>query len=145
RLRRPYVEERLLMLAGDPDVLTAVRESRISMAVAKELNKVKDRGLRLSFLDAAQAGGASARLVCKWRCDAESIPMAEAPPVGDGTNQYTGQPAPVTTMRCVCCDSTEEPWNLEFFYVHKRCRGMFLDKFLARIKGEIGAGEGKAE
>ena len=47
RQARSYVEGRLLLRQGDPDVFEALRQRRLSMAVSKELNRVKDRGYRI--------------------------------------------------------------------------------------------------
>jgi len=139
RQARSYVEGRLLLLGGDPDVFEALRARRLSMAVARELNKVNDRGYRMMYLDAAIRGGATARIVQEWRTQANLAAPAEAPPPTTEENQYTGLPAPVTTMTCVCCGSADEPWAMELLAVHRRCRGMFLDPHLARIRGVLAA------
>jgi len=139
RQARSYVEGRLLLLTGDPDVFEALRQRRISMAVARELNRVTDRGYRMMYLDAAIRGGATARMVQEWRVHANLAAPVEAPAPTDGTNQYTGLPATITTMICLCCGSADEPWNMELIAVHKRCRGMFLDAHLARIRGVLAA------
>jgi hypothetical protein len=137
---RSYVEGRLLLLAGDPDVFDALRTRRISMAVARELNKVTDRGYRMMYLDAAIRGGATARIVQEWRVQSQAMAPADAPPPSSGANQYSGLPAPVTTMTCICCKSPEEPWNMELIPVHRRCRGMFLDALLARLERLMSGG-----
>jgi len=137
---RSYVESRLVLLAGDPDVFEALRQRRLSMAVARELNRIEDRGYRMVALDAAIRGGATARIVQEWRIRYNQAAPAGAPAPTSGENQYTGLPAPVTTMTCVCCDSSQEPWNMELIAVHQRCRGMFLDPHLARIHGVLAAG-----
>lgn len=140
---RSYVEGRLLLLQGDPDVFEALRARRISMAVARELNKVSDRGYRMMYLDAAIRGGATARIVQEWRVQANQAAPAEAPPPSSGANQYSGLPAPVTTMTCLCCRSTAEPWNMELIPVHRRCRGMFVDPLLARLGRLMSGGLGE--
>ena len=132
---RSYVEGRLLLLQADPDVFEALRQRRISMAVARELNRVKDRGYRMMYLDAAIRGGATARIVQEWRIQSEAMTPAGAPAPTTGENQYSGLPAPITTMTCVFCSSADEPWNMDLIPVHRRCRGMFLDPHLARIRG----------
>lgn len=145
RQARSYVEGRLLLLQGDPDVFEALRARRVSMAVARELNRVKDRGYRMMYLDAAIRGGATARIVQEWRIQSEAMMPADAPPATDGANQYTGLPAPITAMRCVCCDNSEEPWNMELIAVHRRCRGMFVDPMIARLRGLMGTGHTEEE
>ena len=144
RQARSYVEGRLLLLQGDPDVFEALRARRLSMAVARELNRVKDRGYRMMYLDAAIRGGATARIVQEWRIQSEAMMPAPAPDPGDGSNQYTGLPAPITTMRCVCCSSDAEPWAMDLIPVHRRCRQMFVDPMLARLR-EIGLGHTEKE
>ena len=136
---RSYVEGRLLLLQADPDVFEALRGRRISMAVARELNRVKDRGYRMMYLDAAIRGGATARIVQEWRIQSEAMTPAGAPAPTTGENQYSGLPAPITTMTCVCCQSSEEPWNMELIPVHRRCRGMFVDPLIGRLRGLMGA------
>jgi ParB family chromosome partitioning protein len=137
RQTRTYVESRLVLLRGDPDVFEALRQNRISMAVARELNRVEDRGYRMMYLDAAIRGGATARVVQEWRTHANLAAPMQAPDSPTGENQWTGMPAPVTAMTCICCGSAEEPWAMELIPVHRRCRGMFLDAHLARIRGVI--------
>src|SRR6266516_4693877 len=41
--RRDHVEDRLLLLAGDADVLAALRDGKITLAVAREMNKITDK------------------------------------------------------------------------------------------------------
>jgi ParB family chromosome partitioning protein len=135
---RSYVEGRLLLLRGDPDVFDALRQRRLSMAVARELNRVTDRGYRMMYLDAAIRGGATARIVQEWRIQSESMAPAIAPPLTDGENQFTGLPAPITTMICLFCDSAAEPWEMELVPMHRRCRAIFLDRFLAKLKQGLG-------
>jgi len=133
-LKRAFVEERLTLLAGDPDVFRALQERRISMAVARELNRVKDRGYRMMYLDAAIRGGATARMVQEWRVTADAIAPVEPPPLTPGDNQFTTLPPPITTMTCVCCESPDEPWEMELVPMHKRCRLIFLERFLQRVR-----------
>jgi ParB family chromosome partitioning protein len=137
-LKRPFVEDRLALLLGDDAVFRALKEGRISLAVAKELNKVRDAGYRAMYLDAAVSGGASARLVIQWRTQAEAITAAEAPPPTDGANQFTSLPAPITTMTCVCCDTADRPWEMELVPMHRQCRAMFIDRALARVRAALG-------
>jgi ParB/RepB/Spo0J family partition protein len=136
-LRREYVEGRLLLLRGDERVLAAVREKRISLAVAKELNKVADLGLRRSFLESAEQGGATARLVINWRMQAEQVANPELIPASNGDNQFTGTPPPLPKMECFCCHGNDAPHEMEYLLVHRRCRGMFLDPFRDRIDAAL--------
>jgi ParB/RepB/Spo0J family partition protein len=138
--RRGYVEERLLLLRADPQVLAAIRDRQVSLAVARELNLVRDQGNRALWLDAAIKGGATARVVREWRLREQLAVDAIPPPPTSGENQYTSLPAPVTTLVCFCCESGEDPWELELLYAHRRCRKLFLDAFLERLRAPVSEG-----
>lgn len=135
--RREHVESRLLLLQGDPDVLEAIRESKISLAVARELNKIPDRGFRLSYLDAAVRGGASARLVGQWRADVavKIAALGAAQAAVPGANPAPPA-APQDGLICFLCEDREDPHEMDLLYVHRRCRRIFLDRFVTSIRGE---------
>jgi ParB family chromosome partitioning protein len=137
-LKRAYVEERLTLILGDQVVFRALAQGAISLAVARELNKVEDPGYRAMYLDAAVRGGASARLVIEWRQQSAAIPPTAPPQAGDGQNQFTTLPPPVTTMTCICCESDARPWEMEFVPMHRQCRAMFIDAALARVRAALG-------
>lgn len=139
RQKRVYVEDRLLLLQGDPKVLEVLKARAISFAVARELNKVEDQGYRWMFLDAAARGGASVRIVREWRIGAALVTPVDPPPPTDGTNQFTGLSQSPKTFVCLLCESDETPWEMELVYMHKTCRRLFLERFLARLKGEAAA------
>jgi len=138
--RRAYVEERLLLLSGDPQVLVALRDRQVSLAVARELNLVRDAGNRAMWLDAATKGGATSRVVREWRLREQLAADAIPPAPTSGDNQYTNLPPPVTTLVCFCCESGEDPWELELLYVHRRCRAIFLKTFLDRLHAPVQGG-----
>ncbi len=135
RQRREYVEQRLLLVRGDVEVFTAVMQRRISLGVARELNKIPDQGYRRMYLDAAARGGATVRMVQEWRQQLAGITPAEPPPLTSGENQFTAQPAPVLTMKCYCCDQAERPWDLELVYICRSGCRQLLDRLLARAAG----------
>lgn len=134
RQKRAYLEERLVLLRGDPEVLATLKERRISMAVARELNRVRDQGYRRMYLDAAARGGATARIVQEWRIQSERLIPVEPPAAGDGENQYTGLPAPITTLMCFLCDRNDDIPEMELLYVHRSCRKVILERFLQGLK-----------
>jgi ParB/RepB/Spo0J family partition protein len=143
RLRRDWVERRLALLLGDPQVFEALRRREITLAVAHELNLIQDEGYRRMYLDAAVRGGATSRMVREWRLQAERIAPVQPHDPGDGTNQHTHLPPPVATMRCVCCDDDEAPWEMELVPMHRRCRSIFLDRTLGRVREALAAALGE--
>ena len=133
---RSYVEGRLLLLLGDGNILQALSDRAISIGVANELNKVKDRGHRLAYLDAAMQGGASVRMVRDWRIQAnqvepgEAVDLTPAPLAG-----VAAQPQEVFRMVCCCCDGDEEPYSMELVYVHRFCKKKILDPLVRQFQG----------
>ncbi len=126
---RGYVEDRLLLLRGDAGVLSALREHKISLAVARELNKYKDSGTRLSHLDAAISGGATAVVVRGWRAQADQFAEYNpAPAAGEPANSSGQAPAVPGQLRCMFCEETDNPHMMESIWLHSYCR-----KVLTRI------------
>lgn len=137
-LPQARVEDRLNLLKGDPEILAALRAEAISLACARELNKAEPRNLRLTFLEAAITGGASARLVAQWRADAVKAGVSDALAHSNGENQFTPQSAAVTERACVVCSDTHAPWDFEYLVVHKtNCRRM-LDRAMKPIREALG-------
>lgn len=134
---RRYVEERLLLLRGDDGVIGALREKKISLAVAQELNKFPDRKGTKIYLEYA-LNGATARQVKDWRRQYSDFlarnPDAPAPAPGDGST-IAASPA-MPTIRCECC---KEPTNLHrliSIQVHDYCHEAIVRKLLASYRGE---------
>lgn len=135
--KRSYVENRILIVQGDEQVLDALKRGKINFSVARELNLVKDVPNRRMLLDNAQKGGATALMVRNWRADIERIVQVEPPAQGNGDNQFTDRPPVMHTMRCMCCDRDDEPWDMELVYVHKRCNLLFLAAYLTELRRRI--------
>ena len=127
RRKRGYVEDRLLMLRGYPQVVKALQEKQISFAVGRELNKVVDPNRMLIFLDQAIVGGASARQVESWRREAENQAPIELP---TAEQLDAAQGAPLdnagTPMRCFLCESSEDLHMLQMVYLHVYCIRMMI-------------------
>ena len=129
RQRREYVEDRLLLLRGAAEVLDALRSRHISLAVARELNRVTDQGDRLHFLDAAIRGGASAAVVRTWRQGAETL-ASTAPAPSNGTSEAAPAIATVEPFKPICmfCSDSDDQHLMESVLIHRHCK-----KILARI------------
>ena len=127
RRRREYVEGRLLLLRGDESVLEALGQGKISMAVAHELNREKDQGIRRMWLDAALKGGATSAMVRQWRIDRERM-LALIAPAGEsaGSAGSTGSDGAAEVqpfvLACFWCGDQDEPHAMQLVYVHTRCR-----------------------
>lgn len=135
--RLSYVEGRLDLLRGYPEVFEALQEGHISITAAIELNRYKDHGFMLSHLRAAIQTGARATQISRWRTDLEK--MFEQCPQPD-VQPGSAAPLPSSqapTMSCVVCGESHDPYNLEFIYIH---RGGPCRKILDRALGAIGSG-----
>jgi len=120
---RHHVEDRLNLLAIDEKVLIAVEHKHISMAVARELNKVEDPDRRLVFLDAAVRGGSTARTVMEWRQQAAGLaPIGLAPEcTTDDPSQHQKIP-PTPGFTCLFCGDSEDVHLMELIYLHRQCK-----------------------
>lgn len=132
--RREYIEERLLLGRGDPDVLAAVRARKISLAVARELNATRNVGDRRAFLEWSIAAGAPSKMVREWRQKAEMLLPAETPAATAG-GAPAETPAPTaSSLACICCGGTDNPWEIELLPVHRGCHRLLLAGHIERVK-----------
>lgn len=126
---RAHVEDRLLLLAGDEQVLAALHHRHISLAVARELNRVEDADRRLVFLDAAVRGGATARTVQEWRVKSQFLPSTPPPPADTtGTDSQPQHIAPSNGFVCMFCQDGDDVHLMELLYLHRQCK-----KFVLRL------------
>lgn len=138
---RTYVEDRLLLLQGDARVLDALKEHKITLAVARELNRYKDSGTRLAHLDAAISGGATAAVVRNWRAQSDEFAQfnPETPAAGPGDSSATPAAVP-GQLRCMFCQETDNPHMMSNLWLHTYC-----EKILKRMlePAQPAADEGK--
>lgn len=139
RVKQPrlYVEGRLLLLAGCPNVFAALEQKLINTGVATELNKIPDRGRRIAYLDSAINGGATVRMVKKWRQD--DVALAACSPSDIVNQPLSGvvvQPVFVDTLVCFVCESGEDKHAMEILYVHRFCKKATLDRVMRHLTGE---------
>lgn len=134
--RREFVEDRLLMLQGNPLVLEALQLRKISIAVARELNKVRDPNRLLVYLDCAVNQGATARIVAAWRTETDNLGPLMPPADENGfvpdTSAQTVQPF---QMECMFCGSAEDAHMMDFVHIHRPCRRI-QERLLAQSAGQ---------
>jgi len=134
--KRDYVEARIVLLRGDPDVFAALAGNAISLGVAQELNKVKNVGRRKVFLDAALSGGCTIRMARTWRIDSEKLDEYPADLENlSPTNGATPMNNPGHKLECAICESEEEPHTMEVIFVHRTCKRLTLDKLKLDMNG----------
>jgi ParB/RepB/Spo0J family partition protein len=119
---RSYVEGRLNLLNGDPEVLAAVAARRISLGVGEELNKIAREKDRRYYLGWAIETGATRSTVRQWR--AISAAQVDVP-----TSAVEPAPGPASVLPpgrdiflCFLCGDKEPVTDLEFHHIHRSCR-----------------------
>lgn len=128
---------RLDLTRGDPAVLQALREEKISLAVAQRLNQCKDDGYRALFLGDAIRQGATARQVQAWVDDVKRMQrQAEA---ATGAGLAPEAPAPIASYvsmdACVICGRESDQHEMEYRKIHASCF-----RVLRRSQEEPGTG-----
>lgn len=114
-----YIYARVDLLKGDPEVLQAVLNRKITFSVAKELNRVTDEPHRRYLLDSCVKGGASANTVKHWVHDWKlSKILAPAPAPALPSPEGPLGPAGPSTW-CEVCGVAADQQNLVLVSVHK--------------------------
>jgi ParB/RepB/Spo0J family partition protein len=114
-----YVYARLDLLRGNQEVFTALREKKINMAVATQLNRCEDAPHVSYLLALAIQGGATAATVAKWVADHKVPPHGEAEAVAAVEGAGPTAAAAVSDERkCVLCRRRHQPLNLVPVWVH---------------------------
>lgn len=136
-LKLSFVEGRLDLLRGYPEVLEALQQRKINLAVAQELNRYKDAGFMKSHLSTAIETGARAKEVIRWRTDVERLHANyPQPDTAPGAAPAPAMAAP-PSMACLVCGESHDPYNLEMAYIHRGgpCKGL-LRRALGPLAGE---------
>jgi ParB family chromosome partitioning protein len=125
--RREYVEDRLVLLRGAPNVVKALHEKKISLAVARELNKVGDPNRLLLLLDVSINQGASARQVAQWRRDADlQGPVFGPDDPANFPQDKSAETVQPFQMECLFCQGTEDPHMMDLVYLHRPCKSLIM-------------------
>lgn len=135
--KRPRVEGRLLLLAGDLEVFQALKENRIKIGVAQQLNRCTDERRRRNLLHSAIVGGATATLVSSWI----TAWQYELQQMGPSEPVQPSAPAPIPhhdPFRCeVCRKSRPEHVHLiRHVPMHDYCIEAILKPLLQSYRGE---------
>ncbi len=127
--RRTYIESRLLLFSGDPDVFQALADGKISIGVAQQLNKCTHETFRRSYLRQACLGGATVAVVCGWIAEWKATLEPATADVRFGASGAAPAPVPQTDyFRCALCDKTDDVHAMQPVNMHTYCqRAIFGD------------------
>jgi len=148
--KESHVLDRLDLVQGDPAVLAALRDpssrksdsalavvfpdqnltkvGQITLAVAQELNKVKEAEYRRLFLYDAIVQGANSKVVRAWReqrAQAARYNEALAAHGASGAGPSTAS-AIVNIDECPLCHSSADRQEMEYVLIHRSCRAVFM-------------------
>jgi ParB/RepB/Spo0J family partition protein len=121
--KESWINGRLDLLRGDETVFDALRAGAIVLAVARELNKIRDPKFRALYLEDAIKQGASASTVSGWRMNAERFAKLQqagnAPAAAEHQASEEGAIANVDV--CLLCRLTSDSHLMEYVRVHRDC------------------------
>lgn len=132
-----YVNNRLLLFHGDPDVFAALQRGDIKIGVAHELNTCPDAHYRRYYLDCAIKSGATITTVTGWITEFKqtmlAAPQGTAAPVADAPGVPDAIHNPFT---CEVCGRADQVHLIRQINVHQHCKMAILDPLLAHARGE---------
>lgn len=136
--KESFVLDRLDLLRGDPEILQALRDERISQAVARQLNKVPNELYRRSFLADAVRDGWNERTARHNRQElARTLRYNEAAKANGGAVVPPSSESPLVSIdACPLCYSDADQHDMEYVRVHRSCRAVFQRQQAARDRGE---------
>lgn len=136
-VRRPrrYVEDRLLLIDGDPEVFTALKDRRIAFGVAQELNQILDRGYRRMWLDNALKYGLTIAAAKDARKQANFAVEQGAKHGGDqaAAAVESAEAAPSQYV-CYICLRGDHVERMRYVMVHEHCDLAIGQRVLAAFR-----------
>jgi len=139
-----WIADRWSLLRGDARVLQAVREGKIRLSVALELNRITDDSYRLMYLNSAARSGYSATIVAQWRREWEAQNCPSITPAAPSPTTEIEAVAEIEgyAVSCFLCGGYLDPWNLESVYIHRLERAEILRRIAAEA-GQPAPGDAK--
>ena len=121
---RSYVEDRLMLNRGDPEILAALKRRDISLTVAP------GRIVTVIGPNAAIRGGATAGVIRNWRTtEVQNFSSTESGDAAAASAINAAAAFQPHEMRCLFCGEADEPERIEHLWLHKHCR-RYVEKLL---------------
>jgi len=132
-----YVDNRLQLLLGDDLVFEALRDKKIKIGVAQELNKISDPTWVRYYLEHAIASGATVAVVTGWVQEWRNMFSGpQRPALPDQPSSGGAPPAAYDPHRCYVCQKSDPRRMTVEVRVHQSCLEAILDPMLAPIHGD---------
>ncbi|HDO25499.1 MAG TPA: ParB/RepB/Spo0J family partition protein [Nitrospirae bacterium] len=116
-----WVESRMDILRWPDEVTDKLRVGKITLAVAKELVKIKDKQTRLEYTNAASDYGASATVVRQWIEDTQIKNYLEQGEVASAVGQATAADMGTTRLTCGICGEYHDIDKLRHVWIDPEC------------------------
>lgn len=129
-----WVDSRLALGCGDPEVMAAVDREDIGLGVAQALNSIRREDYRRAALDLAVRAGATVTVVRKWAADYNNLGAIQTGEVTPqvGTESPTPDQAPTLSNVCWFCENGDNPHLFRLVPLHDHCIAA-LNALLKRI------------
>lgn len=137
-VRESRINNRLELLRGHEFVLDALRAKKIILAVARELNKVRNEGYARLYLEQAIQFGATAPVVARWRMAREQMDKAAALEAsGEIVAPDPLSAPPIQTVdHCLLCALASDRHDMEYVLVHRSCLTSWLRQQRAQLEAQ---------
>jgi ParB/RepB/Spo0J family partition protein len=113
-----FIYGRLKLLKYDEEIQAAIRARKVSLAVAKQINRVSERAHRLYMLDLALRQGMTEENARSMVAQYEQSPC-QPPTPGPGEVGSFSYSEPVNeATECIVCGPVKDPNNLRWFAAH---------------------------
>jgi ParB family chromosome partitioning protein len=134
RMSIGFVNDRLELLRGDPEILDAIDREDIGLGVGQVLQTIIREDYRRTCLDLAIRAGATINLAKRWVAEYNGLAKIQT---GEVTPQISGPAAaeyhPVSEgLHCWFCESSDDLDKLRMIQVHAHCVGA-MDALMKRI------------
>ena len=135
RRKLSYVDNRLALARGYPDVFAALKAGEIHIGAAHELNKITSDHYRNFYLRAAIRGGATIGIVMNWVVEWKNLADACAlPEPGTASEPAVPAGAPVSYFTCFLCGKNNHVHTMQQLVVHGHCKLAILDPLLEHAR-----------
>lgn len=103
-----YVSQHIALVSQDGELVSAVRDNRITFSQARELMTVKDKRYRQYLLKTCEDGGLTTELMRVWIKDHENGLLLNPPPSDSDESNSPLPETPQYLRACqACCNPTE--------------------------------------
>jgi ParB/RepB/Spo0J family partition protein len=134
--RIPYIDDRLALLNGDELVFEALKDRKISIGVAHELNKLPAEDYRRHYLKHAIITGATIGVVRGWVTDWTAMYADRGAPASPAQVAASGASSPAYDPNtCYICRKSDPRFIPQQLNVHEHCRLATLDPLLNTYHG----------